>query len=77
MSKFLSSKLTIKSFFYSDFFHLCDGIFTNYNWDIAHLERTSKFIDEKYHHRRRDCFFGIDIFGRGQLAKFQTDEVKK
>jgi mannosyl-glycoprotein endo-beta-N-acetylglucosaminidase len=55
---------------------LSDGIFTNYNWSVDHLERTSKLIDEKHHHRRKDVFFGIDIFGRGQVAGFRTDEVR-
>lgn len=60
---------------FREFFHLCDGIFTNYNWSVRHLEKTSQLIDEKYPNRRQDVFFGIDVFGRGQVAKFQTDEV--
>lgn len=54
---------------------MCDGIFTNYNWSVDHLERSSKLIDEKYQQRRQDVYFGIDIFGRGQVAGFRTDEV--
>jgi len=39
------------------------------------VERTSKFVNEKYPNRRKDVFFGIDIFGRGQTAGFKTNEV--
>ncbi|KAL7035969.1 hypothetical protein ACKWTF_008645 [Chironomus riparius] len=58
-----------------EFFDLCDGIFTNYNWSVNHLERTSKLIDEKYSSRRKDVFFGIDVFGRGQVAGYRTNET--
>lgn len=57
------------------FFEVCDGIFTNYNWSIQHLERTSQLIDANYPNRRQDVFFGIDVFGRGQIAGFRTSEV--
>lgn len=58
------------------FFTLSDGIFTNYNWSIQQLERTSKLIDTKYPNRRQDVFFGIDVFGRGQIAGFRCSEVR-
>ncbi|CRK96295.1 CLUMA_CG009715, isoform A [Clunio marinus] len=57
------------------FFNRCDGIFTNYNWSVQHLERTSKLIDDKYPNRRNDVFFGIDVFGRGQIAGFRSPET--
>lgn len=57
------------------FFELSDGIFTNYNWSVQHLERTSRLIDAKYPERRKDVFFGIDVFGRGQIAGFRSNEV--
>lgn len=57
------------------FFDLSDGIFTNYNWNIQHLERTSKLIEDKCPERRKDVFFGIDVFGRGQIAGFRSNEV--
>jgi mannosyl-glycoprotein endo-beta-N-acetylglucosaminidase len=57
------------------FFDLSDGIFTNYNWSIQHLERTSKLVEEKCPDRRKDVFFGIDVFGRGQIAGFRSNEV--
>jgi len=43
---------------------------------MDHLERTSKLIDEKYSSRRKDVFFGIDVFGRGQIAGHRTNEVR-
>lgn len=60
---------------FRDFFNLSDGIFTNYNWSIPHLERTSTFIDKNYPNRRNDVYFGIDVFGRGQIAGFRSFEV--
>lgn len=42
---------------------------------MQHLERTSQLIDEKYHNRRKDVYFGIDVFGRGQIGGFRTDET--
>ncbi|XP_070498685.1 cytosolic endo-beta-N-acetylglucosaminidase-like [Chironomus tepperi] len=58
-----------------EFFELCDGIITDYKWREAHVERTSKFVDEKYPNCRKDVYFGIDIFGRGQTAGFRTNET--
>ncbi|KAL7035968.1 hypothetical protein ACKWTF_008644 [Chironomus riparius] len=59
----------------SEFFELCDGIITDYKWKQDHVERTSMLINEKYPNRRKDVFFGIDIFGRGQIAGFRTNET--
>ncbi|CAG9805045.1 unnamed protein product [Chironomus riparius] len=59
----------------SEFFELCDGIITDYKWKQDHVERTSILINEKYPNRRKDVFFGIDIFGRGQIAGFRTNET--
>lgn len=56
---------------------LCDGIFLNYNWDLPHLERTNEVIKSRYPKRRKDVFFGIDIFGRGQVAGFDTNLVSR
>jgi mannosyl-glycoprotein endo-beta-N-acetylglucosaminidase len=57
------------------FFKHSDGIFTNYNWATAQLERTSRLIDANYPNRRNDVFFGIDVFGRGQIAGFRSNET--
>lgn len=57
------------------FFNLCDGIFTNYNWSIQQLSASSMLINEKYPNRRHDVYFGIDVFGRGQVANFRSSEV--
>lgn len=80
-SKFISNTcLTTSHEFiftnFRDFFDVSDGIFTNYNWSILHLERTSQLIDSKMPNRRKDVFFGIDVFGRGQIAGFRSSEVK-
>lgn len=54
------------------FFEVSDGIFTNYNWANRDLQETEEIIREKYPDRRRDVFFGLDVFGRGQVAKFDS-----
>lgn len=57
------------------FFNLCDGIFLNYGWKASELERTDELVNRNYPDRRKDVFFGIDIFQRGQIAGFRTNEV--
>jgi mannosyl-glycoprotein endo-beta-N-acetylglucosaminidase len=54
------------------FFELSDGIFTNYNWKSENLDRSSQLIDLKYPKRRQDVYIGLDVFGRGQIAGFQS-----
>lgn len=58
-----------------DFFIRCDGIFTNYSWSELDLDTMSWFVEKKYPDKRHKVFVGIDIFGRGQLAKFETHKV--
>lgn len=55
-----------------NFFEVCDGIFTNYNWKEVELKATDEIIRNKYPDRRRDVYFGIDVFGRGQVAQNNT-----
>ena len=52
------------------FFDACDGIFLNYTWSEAHLDRTREAAGD----RARDVFVGLDIFGRNFYAggKFDT-----
>ena len=57
------------------FFNSCDGIFLNYNWGVRQLVQSNNMIEKKYPARRKDVYFGIDVFGRGQKAKFLTHEV--
>ncbi len=57
---------------FREFFNACDGIFLNYFWNYKDLKRTNEFVLKKHEDRRKDVYFGIDIFGRGQLAKFDT-----
>lgn len=54
------------------FFEISDGFFTNYNWKDDDLKITDEIIKERYPDRRLDVFFGIDVFGRGQVAQDDT-----
>lgn len=57
------------------FFEACDGIFLNYNWSPSHLKRTDDLIMRHYPHLRKNVFAGIDVFGRGQVAEFDTHKT--
>lgn len=56
------------------FFDLCDGILINYTWNERNLERTVDILDNKGGDIHK-VFIGIDVFGRGQLAKFESHVV--
>lgn len=56
------------------FFDLCDGILINYTWSERNLERTVRILNEKGGDIHK-VFIGIDVFGRGQLAKFESHVV--
>lgn len=58
------------------FFDLCDGILINYTWSERHLERTAQILDDKGGDINK-VFIGIDVFGRGQLAKFESHVVSE
>lgn len=55
------------------FFDACDGLFTNYNWKEAHLERTRELAGP----RHTDVYVGVDVFARGEVigGGFDTDKV--
>lgn len=57
------------------FFNECDGILINYGWNLNNLERTAKIVDHNPA-LMANIFIGIDVFGRGQVAKFHTNEVR-
>lgn len=60
------------------FFDACDGIFLNYTWQMPHLMRTRQLLKaggDAAEKRQFDVFVGLDVFGRGQVAKFLSDEV--
>lgn len=69
------------------FFNACDGIFLNYTWTEAHLDRTKKAAAATGSgfegDRISDVFVGLDIFGRNFYAggKYNTwkalDVVRK
>lgn len=56
------------------FFDVCDGILINYTWNERNLERTERILEEKGGDIHK-VFIGIDVFGRGQLAKFESHVV--
>ncbi|XP_055610935.1 cytosolic endo-beta-N-acetylglucosaminidase isoform X2 [Uranotaenia lowii] len=57
------------------FFAACDGIFLNYTWNRQLLERTENFIANYFPQRKLDVYVGIDVFGRGQKAKLDTNQT--
>lgn len=54
------------------FFDSCDGIFTNYNWGEAHLERMQAAAGE----RLADVYVGVDVFARGNVVGGRFDTYK-
>lgn len=56
------------------FFDLCDGILINYTWNETNLANTVRILDERGGDIHK-VFVGIDVFGRGQLAKFESHVV--
>lgn len=66
--------ITLKFPKFRIFFEKSDGIFLNYNWSDAHIERTL-FEVTPYKNRFKDVFVGIDIFGRGQIGQLETHKT--
>lgn len=56
------------------FFDACDGILINYNWTDMHLVRSAEFVGKSAKELSK-IFVGIDVFGRGQVAGFQSNRV--
>ncbi|XP_016047992.2 cytosolic endo-beta-N-acetylglucosaminidase isoform X2 [Erinaceus europaeus] len=54
------------------FFDSCDGFFTNYNWQEAHLERMLGQVGQ----RQADVYVGVDVFARGNVigGRFDTNK---
>lgn len=57
-----------------DFFDVSDGILLNYNWTSTHLTRTARILNDNPILMAK-VFVGIDVFGRGQVAKFHSRET--
>ncbi|XP_063699519.1 cytosolic endo-beta-N-acetylglucosaminidase [Culicoides brevitarsis] len=55
------------------FFEKSDGIFLNYNWSDQQMQRTLSEVER--FNRFKDVFVGIDVFGRGQVAKLQSHKT--
>lgn len=56
------------------FFDVCDGILINYTWTERSLDRSALIVEDQPIYMQK-IFIGIDVFGRGQVAKFQTYTV--
>lgn len=54
-----------------EFLRSSNGMLINYNWNDDSLTGTGAICDS-IPTPRHSVFFGIDIFGRGQVAKFQS-----
>lgn len=57
------------------FYNVCDGILLNYGWKSDHLKRTTEYLKSNAKDMAK-VFVGIDVFGRGQVAKFHTNSVQ-
>lgn len=56
------------------FFDACDGILVNYTWDEANLKRSAETVSGSVEEMSK-IFVGIDVFGRGQVAGFDSNKV--
>lgn len=56
------------------YFNVCDGIFINTAWNLENLERTQGILCGNERAMAK-VFIGIDVFGRGQEAGFNTVNV--
>lgn len=56
------------------FFKLANGALVNYSWNDRSLEVT-RTICEQEREPLENVFFGIDVFGRGQTAKFHSKQT--
>lgn len=56
------------------FFRLSHGTLINYNWNDASLATTGSSVEREKVPLNR-VFMGLDVFGRGQLARFQSDKT--
>lgn len=56
------------------FFDVSDGILINYTWNERNLMNSAKAVNNNPVDIQR-IFIGIDVFGRGQVAKFQSNLV--
>lgn len=56
------------------FFKSSNGMLVNYSWNDRNLEMT-RTLCEQEREPFQNVYFGIDVFGRGQIAKFQTKQT--
>ncbi|GAA5823597.1 hypothetical protein JCM11251_000691 [Rhodosporidiobolus azoricus] len=50
------------------FFQSADSLFLNYWWRSAEISFTAQLLDRVAPERRKDVYFGVDIFGRGSYG---------
>lgn len=56
------------------FFDASDGILINYGWSEGHLERSAEAV-ERLATEMAKIYVGIDVFGRGQVSGFRSNQV--
>lgn len=56
------------------FFDVCDGILINYGWNEQSFNRSKEIVNGMPEAMSK-IYFGIDVFGRGQRAQFETANV--
>lgn len=56
------------------FFDACDGILLNYTWDEENLVNSVETVGGSATEMAK-IFVGLDVFGRGQVAGFQSNQV--
>uniref|UniRef100_A0A3B3ZNA8 Cytosolic endo-beta-N-acetylglucosaminidase n=1 Tax=Periophthalmus magnuspinnatus TaxID=409849 RepID=A0A3B3ZNA8_9GOBI len=56
------------------FFDVCDGFFTNYNWTEQNLEWMKGY--SAVQGRQADVYIGVDVFGRGDVVGGMYDTNK-
>lgn len=58
------------------FFDVCDAILINYGWNENSLLHCEQAV-QQHPIEMQKIYVGIDVFGRGQVAKFQTKTVSQ
>ncbi|XP_068158748.1 cytosolic endo-beta-N-acetylglucosaminidase isoform X1 [Drosophila tropicalis] len=56
------------------FFRLSHGTLINYNWNDRSLEHSAAIVSQEKTSPHR-VFMGLDVFGRGQIGRFQSSQT--
>lgn len=57
-----------------NFFNASDAMLINYGWNDNSIKKTKEII-QKGNLKQSKAFFGIDVFARGQVAKFKSHKT--